>query len=88
MKDKQTSRLVTRWLVREIMGTVMVGVILFWSAGDWTWDWGWAVVAVYALWVGANAILLIPRQPELLAERAQGTAGSGRRCSRPHRTSD
>jgi protein-S-isoprenylcysteine O-methyltransferase Ste14 len=71
MKDKETSRLVTRWLIREIMGAIMAGVILFWSAGDWTWGWGWAVVAVYAVWVGANAVLLIPRHPELLAERAQ-----------------
>jgi len=71
VNDKETSRLVTRWLVREIMGTIMVGVILFWSAGDWTWGWGWAVVVVYALWVAANAILLIPRHPGLLAERAQ-----------------
>ncbi len=70
-KDQETSRLVTRWLIREIVGTIMVGVILFWSAGNWKWGWGWALVAVYALWVVANAILLIPRHPELLAERAQ-----------------
>jgi len=71
MKDRETSRLVTRWLIREIVGTIMVGVILFWSAGNWKWGWGWALVAVYALWVAANAILLIPRHPELIAERAQ-----------------
>ncbi|MBC8496767.1 MAG: isoprenylcysteine carboxylmethyltransferase family protein, partial [Chloroflexi bacterium] len=41
------------------------------SAGDWKWGWGWALVGIYALWVGANAVLLIPRHPELLAERAQ-----------------
>ncbi len=69
--DNETSRLVTRWLIREIMGVIIVGVILFWSAGDWTWGWGWALVGVYALWVTANAVLLIPRHPELLAERAQ-----------------
>jgi len=69
--NKETSRLVTRWLVREIMGVIMVAVMLFWSAGRWDWGWGWALVAVYALWVAANAILLIPRQPEMLAERAQ-----------------
>ncbi len=66
-----TSRLVTRWLIRELMGVVIVAVMLFWSAGRWNWGWGWALVAVYALWVAANAMLLIPRQPELLAERAQ-----------------
>jgi protein-S-isoprenylcysteine O-methyltransferase Ste14 len=63
--------LVTRWLGREIMGVVMVAVILFLSAGRWDWGWGWALVGVYALWVAANAILLIPRHPDLLAERAQ-----------------
>ncbi|MBC8506334.1 MAG: hypothetical protein H8D34_15840 [Chloroflexi bacterium] len=44
--DQETSRLVTRWLIREIMGTIMVGVILFWSAGNWKWGWGWALVGV------------------------------------------
>jgi len=69
--DKETSRLVIRWLIREFMGTLMAALILFFSAGRWDWGWGWALVGVYALWVAANAILLIPRHPELLAERAQ-----------------
>jgi protein-S-isoprenylcysteine O-methyltransferase Ste14 len=69
--DKEVSRLVTRWLIREIMGVVMVAVILFLSAGRWDWGWGWALVGVYAAWVGTNAVLMIPRHPELLAERAQ-----------------
>ena len=69
--DPETSRLVTRWLIREIMGTLMVPVVLFWPAGRWDWGWGWALVAIYAVWVSANAILLIPRHPQLLAERAQ-----------------
>lgn len=69
--DQETSRLVTRWLIREIMGVIIVGVILFWSAGSWAWGWGWALVGIYALWVTVNAILLIPRHPELLAERVQ-----------------
>ena len=70
-KDSQLSRLVTRWLIRETMGVLMVPVVLFWPAGRWDWGWGWALVALYAVWVAANAIILIPRQPELLAERAQ-----------------
>lgn len=69
--EKEISNLVTRWLIREIMGVVMVAVILFLSAGRWDWGWGWALTTVYAVWVGANAVLMIPRHPELLAERAQ-----------------
>lgn len=69
-ENKSQSPSVTRWLIREIMGVIMVGVILFWSAGRLDWWMGWGVTAVYALWVAANAIILIPRSPELLAERA------------------
>lgn len=69
-ENKSQSPSVTRWLIREIMGVIMVGVILFWSAGRLDWWMGWGVTAVYALWVAANAIILIPRSPELLVERA------------------
>jgi protein-S-isoprenylcysteine O-methyltransferase Ste14 len=67
----ETARGVRSWVRREIMGVVMVAVILFLSAGRLDWVMGWAMVGIYALWVGANALLLIPRNPELLAERAK-----------------
>ncbi len=60
-----------RWLARETMGTAMVGVILFWSAGTVAWPMGWVLVALYAAWVAANTLLLWPRHKSLLAERAQ-----------------
>jgi protein-S-isoprenylcysteine O-methyltransferase Ste14 len=60
-----------RWLARETMGTAMVGVILFWSAGTMRWPMGWVLVALYAAWVGANTLLLWPENKALLAERAQ-----------------
>lgn len=69
-EKKSKSPSVARWLMREIMGVIMVGVILFWAAGRLDWVMGWAMVALYALWVAANAILIIPRSPELLVERA------------------
>ncbi|MBN2499705.1 MAG: isoprenylcysteine carboxylmethyltransferase family protein [Anaerolineales bacterium] len=73
--DADTRRGVTRWLIRESMGVVFVAVILFWAAGRWDWVWGWVMVAIYAVWVAAQAILLIPRSPELLAERASRKKG-------------
>ncbi len=51
------------------MGVVMVAVILFASAWRLDWAMGWALVGVYAAWVGANAVLLIPTSPDLLIER-------------------
>ncbi|NJN65841.1 MAG: isoprenylcysteine carboxylmethyltransferase family protein [Chloroflexaceae bacterium] len=64
------TRGVTRWLLRESMGVVFVAATLFLFAGRLDWVMGWALVGLYVIWVGANALLLIPRNPELLAERA------------------
>ena len=58
-----------RWLLREILGCVIVAAMLFISAGRVDWVMGWALVLLYAVWVAANALLLMPRTPELLAER-------------------
>ncbi|UCH09586.1 MAG: isoprenylcysteine carboxylmethyltransferase family protein [Fidelibacterota bacterium] len=61
--------IIVRWLVREYMGTAITGVILFLAAGRMDWIMGWILVGITAAWVTANAIILIPRSPELLAER-------------------
>lgn len=62
---------VRRWLIRESSGVVFVALSLFIPAGRLDWAMGWALVAIYAVWIAAQAILLIPRCPELLAERAE-----------------
>jgi protein-S-isoprenylcysteine O-methyltransferase Ste14 len=72
----ETNRAVIRWLVREIMGLVMLALLLFFPAGRWDWWAGWAMVGVMGLWVLATALVLIPRNPELLAERIGPKQGS------------
>jgi protein-S-isoprenylcysteine O-methyltransferase Ste14 len=62
---------VRRWLMREIGGVVFVALSLFIPAGRLDWVMGWVLVAIYAAWIAAQAIMLIPRCPELLAERAE-----------------
>ena len=64
-----TTRGVVRWLSRETMGVLGQAAVLFLSAGRWNWAMGWAFVILTALWVGATALVVIPRNPELLAER-------------------
>jgi len=71
----EVRRGVVRWLIREVMGVLFVAATLFIPAGRWNWVWGWALVGLYAVWVSANALILIPRSPELLAERAQRKKG-------------
>jgi protein-S-isoprenylcysteine O-methyltransferase Ste14 len=61
---------VKRWLIREIAGVLFVAATLFIPARSLDWLMGWALVGVYAVWVGVNALVLIPRNPELLIERA------------------
>lgn len=59
-----------RWLIRESLGVVMVAVVLMLSAGRWSWTAGWALTAIYAVWVAGTAALVMPLHPALLAERA------------------
>ncbi len=64
-----TTRGVVRWLSRETMGVLGQAAVLFLSVGRWDWAMGWAFVILTALWVGATALVVIPRNPDLLAER-------------------
>ncbi|CAG0926643.1 hypothetical protein TFLX_00145 [Thermoflexales bacterium] len=72
----QVKRGVTRWIVRESMGIVMLAVMLFLAAGTLSWIAGWAMVIVMTGWVAATAIVVIPRYPELLAERVGPKKGA------------
>jgi len=72
----QVKRGVTRWIVRESMGIVMLAVMLFLAAGTVSWIAGWAMVIVMAGWVAATASVVIPRYPELLAERVGPKKGA------------
>jgi protein-S-isoprenylcysteine O-methyltransferase Ste14 len=64
-----TTRRVIRWLFRETTGVLGQAAVLFLSVGRWNWVMGWAFVIATTLWVGATALVVIPRNPELLAER-------------------
>ncbi len=69
-RQKAGSRLIViRWLIREHLGVVFVALALFLSAGRTDWAMGWALVLITLVWVEANALVIIPRHPELLAER-------------------
>jgi protein-S-isoprenylcysteine O-methyltransferase Ste14 len=61
--------ILTRFAVRETMGTVMAGVALFWAAGTVLGFMGWVVVVIYAAWVAGMAAVMLIWQPELIAER-------------------
>lgn len=69
-------RSVIRWIVRETIGVVTLAALLFLTAGAINWTAGWAVVIIMTAWVVGTALVVIPRYPELLAERVGPRKGS------------
>jgi len=69
---------VRRWVIKGVIGVLTVALFLFIPAGRLDWAMGWALVGVWALWQVAVGLILIPRNPELLAERAAGPQKSNK----------
>jgi protein-S-isoprenylcysteine O-methyltransferase Ste14 len=63
------SKLIARYVIRETMGVVVMGVALFWSAGRINWWPAWAALAVMLAWVTATGYVILRFNPHLLAER-------------------
>jgi protein-S-isoprenylcysteine O-methyltransferase Ste14 len=72
------TKMIARYLIRETMGLVILGVALFWPAGRFDWWPAWAVLAVMAAWIAATLIVILRYHPQLLAERLGPRSGSKR----------
>lgn len=75
-KTSHVKRGVIRWLVREILGSLITAAILLGTAGRLDWVMAWVLVGVYLVWTGATALAVIPTHPEMLAERTGPKKGS------------
>ncbi|MCL4393890.1 MAG: isoprenylcysteine carboxylmethyltransferase family protein [Chloroflexi bacterium] len=62
-------KLIARYVIRETMGIVVMGVALFWSAGRIDWWPAWASLAVMLAWIIATAVVILRFNPNLLGER-------------------
>jgi protein-S-isoprenylcysteine O-methyltransferase Ste14 len=67
---------VRHWLIKGYAGVLFTAAILFVPAGRLDWLMGWVYIAIWLLWHSALALILIPTNPELLAERARAQKGS------------
>jgi protein-S-isoprenylcysteine O-methyltransferase Ste14 len=67
---------IARYAIRETMGIVVMGVALFWSAGQIDWWLAWASIAVMLAWITATAIVIFHFNPDLLAERLGSRKGA------------
>lgn len=73
----ETRRAVVAWIVQAAFGVVAYGVILFLAAGSLGWIWGWVLVGITAAVTAAHVLILVPINPELLAEREKGIRAEG-----------
>jgi protein-S-isoprenylcysteine O-methyltransferase Ste14 len=69
---------IVRWAGQMIAALVFAWVILFLAAGRLGWTAGWVYLGMNFLTQTLSAIVLLPRRPEMLAERSkvrEGTKG-------------
>jgi len=73
----ETRRKIVQWCVQSALGLVGYGVVIFLAAGTLWWVWGWALLAVTAAALAGHVLVLVPINPELLAERQEGFRAEG-----------
>ena len=70
------TKLLKRYLLREIIGVLVMGAALFWPAGTLRWWQAWALLAVIVLWVAGMIFVILRNHPQLLAERLETRRGA------------
>ena len=70
-QDSKVKTGAIRWLARETLGNLVLIAILFGIVGRWDWWMGWVLSGMYLLWSASIAILILPVNPAMLAERAR-----------------
>jgi protein-S-isoprenylcysteine O-methyltransferase Ste14 len=72
----ETHQSIVKWIVQAILGWICYGAVIFLSAGRLDWAWGWIILGVIGVFLAAHPLILVPINPELLAEREKGTQDS------------
>jgi len=75
MNPKDTSIKIRKRMVQVVMQVVMTGFILFVSAWDLTWFWGWVYMGLSFTSLLINGFVLLKYNPEVVAERAETKEG-------------
>jgi protein-S-isoprenylcysteine O-methyltransferase Ste14 len=67
---------ITGWLIRGILGTAVIGLIMFAAAGNIGWINGWVYLGWYLV---VSAVSVLITDPSLLAERSQSRRARGQK---------
>jgi len=71
--SEREKKLVRSWIFQSALFLIVYLPVFFLTAGDWKWEWGRVFYITLAVFLIAHPLLLIPINPQLLAERARGT---------------
>jgi len=79
--DNNNNNLILRkgiinWAVKGVLYKAYVALVLMLAAGRWNWFAGWLYVIIFLLFDAATALVVIPRNPDLLIERSRATPGA------------
>ncbi len=75
-KHIENSRGSRAWIFQIVFATLTAGLLLFLSAGKLDWAGGWAFFGLNLLTQLLSSFILIPRRPDLLAERSKVREGT------------
>lgn len=70
------TRLVTLYILDQLLSVAAMAVALFWSAGRVDWWPAWAAIAVWLVFFTVTDILLLRFNPQLIAERLKPPPGA------------
>jgi protein-S-isoprenylcysteine O-methyltransferase Ste14 len=73
----EVRKAINKWIIQAALGVIGYGAVIFLAAGTLRWVWGWALLIVLTATMAAHPLLLIPINPELLAEREKGMLDTG-----------
>jgi len=74
--DPELTRGVMRWIRKQGIFLMLLFGVLFLSSGRLDWGMGWFYFVLCTAFVIAQALILIPRNPALIAERSQRQEGT------------
>ena len=72
----EQDRAIRKRFTQVIVQTLLMGAILFISAGTLDWPMAWLMMGFYVAMLAVNAILMMRRNPEMVAERAEVREGT------------
>jgi protein-S-isoprenylcysteine O-methyltransferase Ste14 len=61
--------LTVRFILRETLGSLSLGLFLFWPAGRLDWGWAWGLIGLTIAWSLGTLIAMLRTNPALIAER-------------------